>query len=113
MEAGGIMTSRNANASRHLPHPPKQKPAAPARPARRADTPKKQGLSPAEVLPKSPQQGPDNSHGTSQADASGATSANRTAQPKPFDREKDKTMTVKDAAYRLKKHEDTVYLWLR
>ena len=22
-------------------------------------------------------------------------------------------MTVKDAAYRLKKHEDTVYLWLR
>ena len=35
------------------------------------------------------------------------------SKPKPFDREKDKTMTVKDAAYRLKKSEDTVCLWLR
>ena len=87
--------------------------ARPARLSRRADTPQKQGPSPAEVLPKSLQQGPDNSHGTPQTEASGPSSVSPTAQPKPFDRKTERTIPVKEAAYRLKKSEDTVYSWLR
>ena len=107
------MTSRTANASRRPPGPPKQKSASPARPSPPADTPKKQRPSLAEGLPKSPQRGPDNSHGASQTEASKPTSANPTAQPKPFDRKTERTIPVKEAAYRLKKSEDTVYSWLR
>ena len=65
-----------------------------------------------EVLQK-PTPGRDNSHGTSQTEASRPTSASPTALPKPFDREKERTIPVKEAAYRLKKSEDTVYSWLR
>ena len=38
---------------------------------------------------------------------------NRAASPMPFDRDKTRTIPVKEAAYRLNKNTDTVYLWLR
>lgn len=106
------MTSRNANASRRLPHPSKQKTARPARPSLPADLPKKPGPPPSDILTLSPQQGPGNGHGPSQAEASGPTSASPTAPPERVGPKKGKTITVKDAAFRLNKSEDTIYLWL-
>jgi excisionase family DNA binding protein len=41
------------------------------------------------------------------------TRENRIASPQPFDREKSRTLTVKEAAYRLRKSVDAVYKWLR
>ena len=40
-------------------------------------------------------------------------SGDRATPPVRYDRDKTRTLTVKEAAYRLKKDTDTVYLWLR
>lgn len=107
------MTSRTANASQRLPHPSKQKTAWPARPLPPATTRGKQEAPSVNIPLASPRTESPDTQRQSERKPKASPSTNPVSTPRPFDRERDKTMTVKDAAYRLKKHEDTVYLWLR
>ena len=47
------------------------------------------------------------------SNGSGASPGGGTASPTRFDRNTTRTIPVKEAAYRLKKHKDTIYVWLR
>ena len=107
------MTSRNSNARRRLPPPSKKKPARAVKRLPPANTREKQEQPSSNVLLVSPPTEAHNSQGDSQNKANASPPANPVSAPRPFDRDKEKTMSVKEAAFLLKKHEDTVYLWLR
>lgn len=113
MEAGGIMTPRNSNASRRFLHPAKQKLARATKRLLPSSTREKQEQPSSNVLLVSPQTAAYSTQRESENKPNASPSDNPASSPKPFDRDKENTMTVKEAAFLLKKHQDTVYRWLR
>lgn len=62
-----------------------------------------------------PIRGPERSNPAHPAEKTALADSSLPAQPssKPLDSNKEKTITVKEAAFRLSKSDDAVYLWLR
>ena len=107
------MTSRNSNARRRLPPPSKKKPARAVKRLPPSGIRGKQEQPSSNVLLVPAKTETHNSQRESENKPNASPSANPVSLPRPFDREKDKTVTVKEAALRLMKHEDTVLRWLR
>ena len=107
------MTHRKSNARPRLPGSARQKSARASRALLTASTRGKQEQPSVNVPLASAQPVARPTQGEVQNKPDAPASANPVSEPRPFNREKEKTMSVKEAAFRLKKHEDTVYLWLR
>jgi len=134
VEAHAIMTLRNATRNQQplpplkssrprLPRGPKPSDRAPdisSRPSRHSreqkENPRSVPVAPPPTLQDEPARKSAQEEPPPDGSARGASppsSGDRAAPATRYDRDKTRTITVKDAAYRLNRSEDTVYRWLR
>lgn len=107
------MTSPKATASRRPQHPTKRKPARATKPVRASNACRKQEHASRNVPLASAQTETETVPGGFQNLSNVSSSVDSLSLPHSVDLRKENTITVKEAAFRLKKSEDTVYSWLR